>query len=466
MNNNHWFNGPTSVLVLSLVLLTPAHPQAPGSVFGQQPQQLQRHLERPHAQVPPTEPPVKPAVKAPNWNAIGPNAAPRPLSPPAARPTTHPVQTLNTEAPSKKTSAFALSKEKLTKTSPRRAALLQAQLKIRDEQNRVAQGLRGHADRRQITDKPPGSHFAQAPGRTSSLAAGAEAHLPHAARNARTQDMLANQPDGIWFVNNQANDFIITPGGSVVISGKGFGERPGQVFAKGLTGFPGGAAELQVQGWNNFEIDAVLPAGIRNVADLNAISVQVLTFSSRSFSLGNGRFYAERAEIVLPQTIDLHAVFDVQLSRNWMVNFNPGLGPASSVEMTGNGWVERFDDSSELTCKQPGTDTLFPKNLPYDFQVSGIAMEHGRTDSGDGNGMPNGDSGNHMYVPGYSITWGQTTVAAGPNRDKLVDAVAIGWGVWRSHTSPGIVQNKEDICASRYVITEVDVVGPVGLAPF
>lgn len=463
----------TVLIVVVLVLATPARPahaQAPGSAFGQQPQQLHQQLERPPARPSPAAPFAKPAAKTPNWNAAGSNTAPSSLSPPSA-PNSAPrtAQPLKTGVPAKNARVLELSKEKLAKAAPNRTALLQTQLKIRDEQNRIALSLKGQGERHAMLATqatPSSSAFAGAPGRTSSLAAAAEARSPLAARNAKTQDALANQPDGIWSVNNMARDFVITPGGNVVIFGKGFGERPGQVLAKGLTGFPGGAAALQVTAWGNFEIDAVLPPGIRGVADLNGISLQALASSGKSFTIGNGRFYAERAEIVLPRTIDMHAVFDVRLSPNWTINFNPAEGSATDVEMARNGFVERFDDSSALTCKQPGADMLFSKDLPLGFQVSGIAMVYGRTDSGDGNGMPNGDSGSHTFTPGYSITWGQTTVAVGANRDKVVDTISIGWGVWRSHTSPGITQDKEDVCASSYAITEVDVLGPAGLSPF
>lgn len=430
-------------LALICGFIPPAAAQAPDSAFAQPPRQ------QPQFQVPPAMPGAssKKPVTMPNWNTGGSKAGPA-LAPPFAASAPNAASTMKTGVPAKNARAMPLAKERLTKFAPRRAALLQAQTKIRDEQNRIAQGLRAHAAGQQVMDKPPGSPLAQAPGRTSSLGAAAASHSPTSIRNASPSFALAHQPDGIWFVNGEKRDFVITPGGNVVISGKGFGPAPGHVFASGLTGFPGGAAALQVTAWNDFEIDAVLLAGIRGVPDLDGISAQAFTSAGKSFALGNGKFVAAREEIVLTSQLDRLVL--LQPSSQW-----PGV-------MAADGGVHRRLGGDSLTCPSPGTDDLLFPQPPRGFQVSGVGMWHGRTDTGDRDAW--GDAGNHMFIPGYSIgDWDMTSIAGGQNVDRL----RIAWGVFRSHTSPQFLEGvaNGDQCTSDYQV-EVDLVGPAGVSPF
>src|SRR6185312_6641780 len=113
---------PGAVVVAMSGFAPSAFAQAPGSAFGQSPQQLQQHLERPPAQLPPAKPLAKPATNAPNWNAVGSGTAPSSLPPPpAASAVPHPVQTLKPGAPAKTARMMPLAKEKLTKLAPERA---------------------------------------------------------------------------------------------------------------------------------------------------------------------------------------------------------------------------------------------------------------------------------------------------------------------------------------------------------
>ena len=431
---------PGAVVVAAMSGFAPsAFAQAPGSAFGQSPQQLQQHLERPPAQLPPAKPLAKPATNAPNWNAVGSGTAPSSLPPPpAASAVPHPVQTLKPGAPAKTARMMPLAKEKLTKLAPERAALLQAQIKIRDEQNRIAQGLRGHAAGQQVMENTTANAFAQAPGRTSSLAAAAAARSPFSVRNAKKEDVLAKQPDGIWFVNGKSRDFVLTSGGNVVIAGKGFGSAAGRVLASGLNGFPGGAAALQVTAWTEFEIDAMLPVGIRGVPDLDGISAQVFTATGKSFTLGNGKFVAAREEITLTTQLDRLILFQAS--------------PAWPWTMATDGGVHRQRGGP---CPSPGTDDLLFPPPPRGFEVSGISMQHGRTDSGDGD-----DS----FTPGYSVGDLDTAVTAGGQTAKHV---RVNWGVFDSHTSLNLIlsQLSGDQCTSDYQV-EVRLVGPAGLTPF
>ena len=433
--------GAIAVLVC---LLAPAHAQAPGSVFGQQPQPLSPRFQPPPASS--VAPSKKPAATTPDWNASRPNAAPA-LTPPAAGPAPRTAVPLKTDVPARNARAPQLSKEKLTKWVPKRAGLLQVQVKIRDEQNRIAQGLRGHAGGQPLIDNAARGAFAQAPGRTSSLAAAAEAHSPLAVRNARTQDALARQPDGISFINGKPRDFIITPGGSVIIAGKGFGPASGRAFASGLTGFPGGAAALRVIAWSNFEIDAVLPAGIRGVPDIDGISAQVFTPAGKSFTLANGKFIAAREEITLTSQLDRLILLKPSAAWPWI--------------MAADGGVHRWLGGNSVECPSAGTDELIFQP-PSGFEVSGVVMRYGRTDTGDGDAY--GHAGNHLFIPGYGI--GDWDTTAGPG-GQLFDRLSIAWGIFRSHTSPGIFKGvaNGDQCNSDYQIA-VSLVGPAGVAPF
>src|SRR6185437_4569359 len=292
--------------------------------------------------------------------------------------------------------------------------------------------------RQQVMENTTANAFAQAPGRTSSLAAAAAARSPFSVRNAKKEDVLAKQPDGIWFVNGKSRDFVITSGGNVVIAGKGFGSAQGRVLASGLSGFPGSAAALQVTAWTEFEIDAMLPVGIRGVPDLDGISAQVFTATGKSFTLGNGKFVAAREEITLTTQLDRLILFQAS--------------PAWPWTMATDGGVHRQRGGP---CPSPGTDDLLFPPPPRGFEVSGISMQHGRTDSGDGD-----DS----FTPGYSVGDLDTAVTAGGQTAKHV---RVNWGVFDSHTSLNLIlsQLSGDQCTSDYKV-EVRLVGPAGLTPF
>jgi hypothetical protein len=445
-----------SAFLLVLCIAISAHAQAPSSVFGQPSPQLQQHLE---AQPTPLVPQKPPASATPNWKP-----ATIPPSPIHASPSGSTVKPMTkARVPARQRS------KQITKFSPHRTALLRHQIKIRDEQNRIARSLRGQ------WAKQPVFTAAAAPSTYASNAATARMSLaprpasPLSIRSMKKGDptlALARQPNGIWFVNDKQRDFVVTPGGNVVIFGKGFGQVRGEVSVKGLVGFPGGVAGLQVSSWTNFEVDATMPAGIRGVADLEGIVLEVILPGGKPLSLGNGRFVAAREEIVLPEGLDMNRIFDFRPSPNLLSNEDLAGGNFRQVALDYRGSVDRITSSSAVDCFKPGVDTLFPRDLPLGFQVSGIVMEHGRTDTGDGDQW--GQSGNHMFFPGYGPEWGTTNVAIGRNRDKTVDTLSISWGVFRSHTSPHIapMRDAEDVCSSNYWITQVWVVGPAGLSPF
>src|SRR5262249_16901405 len=151
----------------------------------------------------------------------------------------------------------------------------QSQIALRESENSLALSLRKSA----------------AAG-AAPTAAGASS-LPNRATVATTGDRVAqlgtlkpvhqaltvtpqtlNPAPGIWFVNNRDKNFVLTPGGYVTISGKGFGETLGQV--NGFGGTDGHRLAYQVVDWHDDQIYAVLPTGVRGMADQGA-KLQVVT---------------------------------------------------------------------------------------------------------------------------------------------------------------------------------------------
>src|SRR5439155_15952623 len=91
------------------------------------------------------------------------------------------------------------------------------------------------------------------------------------------------------------------------------------------------------------------------------------------------------------------------------------------------------------------------------FDVVGAAMSYGRTDSGDGDRL--GRSGSRVFTPGYEFgDWAN-------ERFDTASSLQVHWGVFRSHTSPGLTQNPWDSCDSSWRLTALTLYGPVGVTP-
>src|SRR5262249_23676466 len=155
---------------------------------GQAPSQ---QFQAPPAPISPQQ--TKPGT--PDWGAA--TGAPpsssmnaRPAAPSAINPSTQMTQpgTMPPGKMQKNARAPQMSKHRLVKQSPHRAELLGLQTKLRDEQNKVAQSLRGSGTRMLAAPAPPGFGT---PLNANSQAAAARANGPNAVKGAKTQDELA-----------------------------------------------------------------------------------------------------------------------------------------------------------------------------------------------------------------------------------------------------------------------------------
>lgn len=267
----------------------------------------------------------------------------------------------------------------------------------------------------------------------SSISAEAQASRPGpAALTARVA--VASQP-GIDAVNRKSTGFQVTPGANLTILGAAFGDAMGQ--ANLIGNFPGGAVPLRVIDWKNNAVFALLPTGLRGVPD-QPVTVQIVTAAGRTFRRDGGTFIAAREDVTL--TTNVLRVLQFRSS------------PAWDWSMTSDGSVYRSTQGPSIDCSAVGTDTLTVVDPGKGFVVTGLnANWTGRTDSGDGS--EEGEPGSRTYSPGYGFgEWNG-------------NAVAVRWGVFRSHRSANLAIGPMDHCTSSYQIA-VTVTGPAGVSPF
>jgi hypothetical protein len=311
---------------------------------------------------------------------------------------------------------------------------------VRDAENAAARAARGH-----VPAMP--SRVSQTAGLGIALArpAGVVATPFPSTTPDKAARPLVPEQRGVWYVNGKDINYTLTPGGYVTIHGRGFGDVVGSVTVFGTVDRRTFA--LQVDDWHRDEVFALLPPGIRGMRD-QPVRLQIITRDGMVFVDDRGRFRAEREEISLGDHLD--RVIQFASASTW----KPTLSP--------DGSVERYEAGSSIDCQAPGSDRL-AFAPPAGFEVIGISAEWGRTDSGDEDAL--GGSGSRVFTPGYSFgEWFKATVATGPGREAVIDAIAVNWGVWRSHSS-GTFTNGVDRCLSEYKVT-LRLAGPAGVAPF
>lgn len=243
---------------------------------------------------------------------------------------------------------------------------------------------------------------------------------------------------GIWTVNGKGQGFLVTPGATLTLEGWAFGETMGQVNVLGQ--FPSGAAALRIVDWHNGVVSALLPAGIRGVAD-HDVTVQLITREGKVFLLRSGKFVASREDVTVTQGIP--RLVTLRAEPVWQA----GLDDSGHLLR-----VLTYDNMGNPPCLPPGRDVLTVRDPGRGFVVTGISAHWGRTDTGDGDGY--GNPGNHMFAPGYGFG------------DWNGDSIDVKWGVWRSHESPSIWLADPSIsCRSEYQIA-VTLSGPAGVSPF
>src|SRR5262249_2679639 len=147
--------------------------------------------------------------------------------------------------------------------APNRLTNLQSQAVLRDSENAIAIGSRKYAEV-DTSATPRAATFSLANRATVPVtdARVSQLNSPKATPQAlKITPKVLNPDPGIWFVNNHEKNFVLTPGGYITISGKGFGNSIGQVNAFGAT--DGHKLAYQVVDWHDDQIYAVLPVGVR-----------------------------------------------------------------------------------------------------------------------------------------------------------------------------------------------------------
>jgi hypothetical protein len=343
---------------------------------------------------------------------------------------------------------------KQTKYAPDRQRRLQSQITLQNAEDAAASSARKMAAAANATNIPVSVPAASPNASMRGLAAsnaGFGPARPSLSTRTRANPADARLPDGIWSVNGKQSDFVMTPGAHLTISGRLFGDTQGEVFLFPLA--KGARLQFQVVDWHDGEIYALLPAGVRDLPDQTA-KLQVITRAGKTWLL-DGRFYASREEIFL--TTNLDQVIELHYSPNW------------TATITSGGDVERSDHGANAAnkgeCISPGTDQLYFKPLPNDFEVSGISVWFGRTDTGEGD--IDGKPGNRVFYPRYALgNWTTGDLAVSRLHSMKVDVLPVNWGVWRSFSSDKVNFNTSgNECQSNYRIN-VNVVGPAGVAPF
>jgi hypothetical protein len=340
---------------------------------------------------------------------------------------------------------------------PQRMKLLNAQLNVRQQVNRDAAAAHA-ALAAQLGSQPPaaatpaggGAARATAPAEPPFLdATGNDARFAAAmrARDGRLP-IMPQLRAGVWGVNQHSSGFVLTPGSNLTLTGNGFGvapssapamtHLPGRVLPPGHVralspGFPNGALALVVNGWSPQEISASVPGGLRSIADLSGVVLEVTTPDGHVYRSNPGSFYAAREEIPVPiayfnPTSDpYNPLLDFSASPNW-----PGIKLAS------DGTVSRQNSQDDdFDCPKPGEDafTFITTDLGNGFEVSGVTLRVAApVTTGDGDGI--GNAGDHVFFPGYGIVgWYQHQGNSGAN----YWAVGVNWGVWRWHRSPNVI---------------------------
>lgn len=326
--------------------------------------------------------------------------------------------------------------------APSRNKSASAYQSLRNTENSLAQRVRAEAPppAAQSTARLPHDSTlsrAPAPAGQGTFGASKRSHtlsrapaLPGTAtQNAAGRSAVAQydaMAPGIWAVNRKQRDFLITPGGYLTVSGKGFGDTVGQ--ANVIGDFPGGAAPLRTVDWRDNEVYLLLPEGLRGVRDQQA-TLQIITRAGKTFRLDGGRFVAEREEVTL--TSNLSRLVRVETA---------GIWPA---ELDSNAAVVRYAHRGAVRCSDPSTDYLSFAQPAKDFEVVGISMVAvaPRTSTNDPTVV-------HWYLPGYSFgAW--------------ADRLPANWGVWKFSN-----RFQEDwTCESGYRIDSVTLYGPAGVAP-
>jgi len=339
-------------------------------------------------------------------------------------------------SPLTRTPAMIVPGSRETSYAPLRSRLLSDQAAALSQQNQRAQAARRLA------------HPATAPAprvglQNPAAIASSTMSVPGLATRAAQRDDSRTFTPGVHSINGMEKGAQLTPGGNVTLNGFGFGDGAGSISL--VTSAPQSVIDLRVLDWHDSEVYALLPAGVRGVAD-QPVKIQLITHAGKIYSLDGAQFFGTREEVLL--TTNLSRVFHVDADQSWA---NPVSGDDGSVSR------DDFRPGGSIDCKSPGTDLVFFDTLPKGFEVSGVVFWHGRTDSGDG--VDGGYAGNRMFFPRYSLgPWSRVS--------DTQSLLQVKWGVWRSHTSPSVLgDDPTDDCSSNYQLA-VSVIGPAGVPVF
>lgn len=347
-----------------------------------------------------------------------------------------------------------VSSKPITTVSPRRAILLRQVVAIRDDQNRVADAVsrtqgEDHALR---VGTPAGvSPWPQAPFGTKAL-----------------ETSAANKSFGIFAINGRTKGIRLTPGGRVAITGIGLGE-PDSVR------LVGGALEqhpvrLGILSRAPTRIDAEIPSTTRGLQDEKSAAIEVRTTKGATYRFDGVSFIAAREEITITDP-NLMAVYA------WSIVRDPHWDGTN--EQTG---IYREQVGKSIDCKAPGTDHVHFKGR-NGFNVVGASMTTGRTDSGDDDDR--GNAGSRVFTPGYSFgDWVDENIEDWFYGGFYVSALAVNWGVFRSHSSSRISvdagvdmrfpplpyggidsTDAHDRCTSGWMLSSLTLYGPAGVTP-
>ena len=321
--------------------------------------------------------------------------------------------------------------------SPARAREAGDWLSLRNAENARAQQVRSQT-RPTGTALPQGSMYGRAPappGQSPAMAASPDTALSRAPTLAGTGTRVVQDrsdaakyqalPAEIWMVNGKRQDFLVTPGGYLTISGKGFGATIGTANVIGA--FPGGAVPLRVIDWRDDEVYALLPEGLRGVLD-QRVNIQLITRTNVTQRIDGGRFVAAREEIVLTQNL-----------RRLVSADTAGVWPA---EMNADAAVIRSRRFGAVHCPYPDTDYLIFARPANQHQIVGVTMK-----AVDPTPMPQEPFSG--FVPGYEF-------------GEWSDRLPVKWGVWETTVT---LTGSDWECDSGYRVDSITTFGPAGVSP-
>ncbi len=219
------------------------------------------------------------------------------------------------------------------------------------------------------------------------------------------------------------------------IIGAGFGDKPGSVY---LAGRFNTRPELRVDSWNDRQIVAYFPRGLRGEVDQGEVSLVVkMNDGSLVQTPATGRFRAAREEQVIGFDAIPRSAIRYQSDTALEMEARDGGLYFYGVD-SGDSVKRGYEDRIVLNFLKPGFE--------------GVAASVGFCRSDTGDASASGERGGRYVYGNYAMRW---------DRDDLI----ISRAMWQDHRSPNMMLPGLNVFKSCFRDLKITVSGPAGIAP-